>query len=612
MFSLLLLAQAGLSFGALYETIDSLPTTTYDFIVAGGGTAGNVIANRLSENPTWRVLVVEKGPSPASLVLLPRHEGVLQSDVPLFAGSLMGSPYDWNYTTTPQSNNMYYTRGPASDFDRYANETGDPGWSWENLQPYIRKNEAWTTPADGHDPKGQFDPSVHGLHGVTSVTLAGHPQSVDSRIIQTTKELPDEFPYNEDMNSGNPLGVGWLQSTIKSGRRDSSATSYLAPDILDRPNLDVVVGTQVTRVLKTNSFNGRPVFGAVEVAHNSFGTKRLIASKEVILSLGAIGTPHVLLNSGIGDEFELKSLGVDPVLNLPDVGKNFSDQPAVWNTWRVDDVNTLDDIQRDAALREQYLREWEVNKTGPLVLPVATHLIYGRVPADSPVFQNVLDPSSGASAPHWEIFTVNGAFPITPPEGHYISLISVTVSPSSRGSVSLKSSNPLDVPLIDPATLDTDFDRFSLREAFKASSRFLSASVWKDYIVESVGVLRDDSSDEELDQHIRQSAVVALHGVGTAAMSAYNASYGVVDPDLRVKGAIGLRIIDASVFPHIPAAHTQAPVYIFAERAADLIKESWSTTEFSFFEQIDAWYANGRGLLDVVGNVSQGLLGRWV
>ncbi|KAG6841512.1 hypothetical protein C0991_010126 [Blastosporella zonata] len=318
------------------------------------------------------------------------------------------------------------------------------------------------------------------------------------------------------MNSGNPLGVGWLQSTINHGKRDSSATAYLAQDVLDRPNLDVVVGTQVTRVLKTDSVKGRPIFGAVEI----------------ILSLGVIGTPHVLLNSGIGDASELRALGIEPVLDLPDVGKNFSDQPAVWNTWRVDSANTMDDLQRNPMLREQFMREWEVNKTGMLVLPIATHLIYGRLPTDSPIFQISPDPSSGTNAPHWEIFTV-------------------VRTPSQCGTVALKSSNPLDDPLIDPGTLGTEFDVFTLREAFKASARFLSANAWNDYVVESVGGLQKGSSDEHLDQYIRQSAVVALHGVGTTGMSAFDASYGVVNPDLRVKGASGLRIVDASVLVSI-------------------------------------------------------------
>ncbi|KAG6917771.1 hypothetical protein DXG01_001176 [Tephrocybe rancida] len=623
---LILLSLAGFSIGALYESVDSLPVTNYDFIIAGGGTAGNVIANRLSENPEWRVLVIEKGPSSV-------NNGVLDSIVPYIAGSLMGSSYDWNYTTTPQNalndrvlwyarghilggsssiNNMYYTRGPSSDFDRYANETGDAGWSWNNLQPYIRKNEVWTAPADNHNTNGQFNPSAHGFSGTVSVSLAGHPQGGDSSIIKTTQQLSDEFPFNEDMNSGNPLGLGWIQSTIKGGERSSSATAYLAQDILDRPNLDVVVGTQITRVLQTGTADGRPAFGAVEVAQNtaSAALKRLVASKEVILSAGVIGTPHILLSSGIGDAVELRAVGVEPVLDLSDVGKNFSDHPAVWNSWHVDLEDTFDDMQRDPALRAQYQQQWDVSKTGPLVLTTATHLIFGRLPSDLPIFQKVTDPSSGSNAPHYELFTVNSAFPVPPSEGNYISVVSLVASPASQcplnvptgGTITLKSSDPFEYPLIDPGALTSEFDRLALREAYKASLRFMSAPVWKDHIVGPAAGLANVTSDEDLDNYILQTSVLGLHGVGTAAMSAKNAPYGVVDPDLLVKGASGLRIVDASVFPYIPAAHTQAPVYIIAERAADLIKASWSTESNT---QFDSWYEKAFGNFTWTGFLEQ-------
>ncbi|KAG6847347.1 hypothetical protein H0H93_008725, partial [Arthromyces matolae] len=476
---------------------------------------------------------------------------------------------------SPQDD-MYYTRGASSDFDRYANETGDPGWSWDNLQPYIRKNEIWTQPADHHNTTGEFNPSVHGFNGTNAVSLAGYPQGTSSRIIQTTQELADQFPFNEDMNSGKPLGLGWLQATIKGANRSSSATSYLAPHVLSRRNLHVVVNTQVTRILETEGAKRssdkscHPVLRTIEIAQNS------TSSKEVILSSGFIGTPQILLNSGIGNATELRNLKIKSILDLPGVGKNLTDMPALPNVWQVNSTDTFDDIQRDPQLRAQYLNQWSVNGTGPLVLTTASHLIYRRVPSNSTVFEEVPDPSSGENAPHYEIFTVNGAFGATPPEGHYMSLVSIVVNPASRGSITLNSSNPFEPPLIDTASLTSPFDRFALSEAVKASSLFLTAPVWKDYVIGPVGALANVTNDDELNQYILDSAVSALHGVGTAAMSAKNASHGVVDPDLLLKGASGLRIVDASIFPHMPAAHVQAPIYIIAERGADLIKKTWT------------------------------------
>ncbi|KAG6836451.1 hypothetical protein H0H93_007883 [Arthromyces matolae] len=363
-FCLPLLLTAISSFGVVYDNFDSLSTIDYDFIVVGGGTAGNVIANRLTENPTWKVLVIEAGPS---------NKNVLQTIVPLLQPTLIGSRYDWKYTTIPQTalggkvleytrgrilggsssisafhsllivrwaemklnkDGMYYTRGSSSDFNRYAQVTGDPAWSWENLQPYIKKNERWTAPVDNHNTSGEFNPTVHGFDGINAVSLVGYPENIDPRFIQTTKDLPDEFPFNLDYNSGNPLGLSYAQQTIDKGRRSSSATSYLAPQFLNRSNLDVLLNSQVTRIVNNGTSKGLPLFTAVEVGrYNTELRKQFTASKEIVLSAGVIGTPQLLLLSGIGDPTELDAVGINAVVQLSDVGKNFADQPGLALQW---------------------------------------------------------------------------------------------------------------------------------------------------------------------------------------------------------------------------------------------------------------------------------------
>ncbi|KAG6917147.1 hypothetical protein DXG01_003660 [Tephrocybe rancida] len=588
-FSLFLLLQAVHSYAALYTSIDDLKTSKYDFIVVGGGTAGNVIANRLTENPKWTVLVVESGPS---------NEGVLESMVPLFSGELLRTQYDWNYTTTPQQglggrsltyarghilggsssiNGMFYTRGSADDFDRFAKVTGDPGWSWNRLQPYIRKNEHWTAPADNHNTTGQFDPSVHGFHGINAVSLAGFPQSIDSRVIQTTKDLPNDFPFNLDSNSGDPLGFSYVQMTVNNGRRSSSATSYLAPNFLKRSNLHVLVGTHATRIIQTGTSKVHHAFQTVEVAHSSTGPrKRLVASKEIILSAGVIGTPQLLLNSGIGESTELRAVGVKPVLQIHDVGKNFSEQPLLFASWLVNFNDTLDEIFINSELKAKVLQQWETNQPGPLSTTGASHVIFGRLPDNSSIFQTVPDPAAGKNTPHYEIMPLNGDYVSYGFAGqNYFSFANFVVSPASRGTITLNTSDPFDHPLIDPNFLNSEYDLFTLREAIKQSIHFLSAPAWKDYIVGPDFGLQDVTNDEEFDNYIFNTTRPGLHGVGTASMSARGAKHGVVDPDLRVKGASGLRVVDASVMPYVPSAHTQAPVYIIAERAADLIKASW-------------------------------------
>ncbi|RDB26743.1 Pyranose dehydrogenase [Hypsizygus marmoreus] len=575
------------SLAAVYKDAESLPNTTrFDFVVIGGGTAGNVIANRLTENPSWKVLVIESGPT---------NDGVQGSIIPFFYNGLQKTIYDWNFTTTPQQglngrivdyprghilggtssiNAMFYTRGSSSDFDRFAKVTGDPGWSWDNLQQYIRKNERFIAPADHHNTTGQFNPSVHGFNGINSVSLSGFPQTTDPRVIQTTVDLGDEFPYNQDINSGNPLGVGWAQSTINGGRRSSSATSYLATEFIQRPNLHILLNTRVTRLLQTKNSGSQTALRTVEYAPNANGPRRHItATKEVILSGGTFGTPQVLLNSGIGDSSELKAIGIQPVHHLSSVGKNLSDQPSLSNSWFVNSNKTVDSIESNATLAAEVLRQWQLSETGPLVSTALSHAAFLRLPDDSPIFRDYPDPSPGGKTPHYELAIRNGG--LTSEPGHFIGIATFVSTPVSRGNVSLRSSDPFDKPLINPGFLGSPLEMFIMREAIRGAIRFLAAPAWKDYVIGPLGPLQATATDEELDEYIHASANPGDHPVGTAAMSAKDAEYGVVDPDLRVKGVSGLRIVDASVMPFVPCAHTQAPVYIIAERAADLIKKAW-------------------------------------
>ncbi|KAJ3839267.1 alcohol oxidase [Lentinula raphanica] len=522
------------------STLGDLVDQPVDFIVVGAGAGGSVIANRLTENLDVSVLLIEAGGS---------NEGVLDVAVPGLESFLINSAWDWNFTSTPQNainnrtltvsrgfilggttsiNQMVYTRGSSEDYDRWANLTDDEGWSWDNLQKYIRKNERFTPPVDHHNTTGQFDPSVHGFDGIVSVSLQGFPNGIDNRTIEATRELSAEFPYNLDMNSGFQLGIGWVQATIGDGTRSSSATSYLAPSFISRPNLHVLPNTRVLRILETEQSGS---FRMVELTQDG-------ASKEVIISAGTIMTPHILMHSGIGDFEELESLGIKMIHHLPSVGKNLTEQPIVRNKWLVNSTATLETIARNDTLLAEVTEEWERRGMGPLVDP----------------------PSNGAlSHP-------------APATGNFLTFSTAVSAPTSRGTISLNSSDPLEYPLINFNLFSSTFDRFVVREAYRMTKKFLAAKSWDGYILAPP---TNATTDEELDEYINENAATENHPVGTAAMSPKGATYGVVDPDLRIKGLAGLRIVDASVFPRFPAAHTQVPVYIVAERAADLIKETW-------------------------------------
>ncbi|KAJ7693420.1 aryl-alcohol-oxidase from pleurotus Eryingii [Mycena rosella] len=552
-----------LSSAILIENVADLTKLklTFDFIVVGGGTAGNVIANRLSENPSNKVLVLEAGGSDAN---------VLNVEVPFFAPRATPyTPQDWNYTTTAQTalkgrslpyprgfvlggsssvNYMVYTRGSKEDFDRYATVSGDPGWSWNSLVPYMKKNEHFIPPSDGHNTTGQFDPTVHGFAGINTVSLAGFPSPIDSRVIQATTQLK-EFPFNLDMNSGSTLGLGWGQSTINNGLRSSSATSYLAPQFLARPNLYVLLNARVTRLLPTAT----NVFRTVEYLQNLNGTPLTItATKEVILSAGSVGTPNICCTRVLATARRSPPSESNPFF--------FVNSTNTWETW-----------ERNATLSAQLMTEWTNSKKGQLVDLPLNHLGFFRVPT---LVNQFKDPASGPGTSHYELIVSNGLLGAPPATGNFMSISTAVVAPAARGSVTLSSSNVFAAPVINPNLLGTPVDVFIMREAVKSAMRLASAPAFAGYVISPNG-LSFTSTDAQIDAFVSANAGTVFHPAGTASMSPKGASWGVVDPNLLVKGVTGLRIVDLSVVPFIPAAHTQAATYIIAERAADLIKAAW-------------------------------------
>ncbi|KAF7291088.1 Alcohol oxidase [Mycena kentingensis (nom. inval.)] len=598
--SLLQLAAA-----AIWDNVEDLKRLdmSFDFIVVGGGTAGSVVANRLSENPQHSVLVLEAGGSNA---------GVLTLEAPLFCPlAVPFTAHDWNYTTTPQAglndrvlpyprgfglggsssvNYMVYTRGSKEDWDRFALVAEDARWSWDGLAPYMRKSEIFTTPADGHDPSRQFNATVHGFDGLNSVSMSGLPTKINSKIMDSTTDHEGEFPFNLDTNSGSPIGIGWTQMTSLIGARSSSATAYLAPKFVNRPNLQVLLHAQVSRILPTptNEFRAvefRDTAGWVSNFRQYSSLTRSIghitsftAKKEVILSAGSVGTPSILMHSGIGDSNVLRQLGIETRHNHPGVGKNLSDHAFLPLAWELDPAttDTFDAIFQNATARETAIAEWRATRTGRLTQNVATHMGWFRLPQriSDILFRDTPDPAAGPTTPHYELLFSNGFVGPTPATGKFFTISVSAVSPSSRGTISLASADPFAAPLIDLNLVGTQVDLVVMREAIRSALRFATNPAFKGYISgPPMGLSSTTPTDAELDALIKANSVPIFHAAGTASVSPFGAKWGVLDPNLRVKGVEGLRVVDVSVLPYIVSAHTQMAAYLVGERGADMIKE---------------------------------------
>ncbi|KXN87043.1 Choline dehydrogenase, mitochondrial [Leucoagaricus sp. SymC.cos] len=575
-----------------FQSSDELPPNIeYDFIVAGGGTGGGVVAARLAENPDWKILVIEAGRS---------NEGVFATKPPGLSSELIGTEVDWNYTTTSQSgingrsttygrakmlggcsshNGMAYTKGARDDWDRWARITENEGLSWDKMAPLFLKAENLVADSENQSENGHLDPALHGHDGNLFITAPYIDHPFNEMWLQATKELPDEFPFSLDQNNGRPIGISWVQRTIDGhAERSSSATAYIEPS---GSNLHVLLNTYITRVLPVG--NGTN-FRGVEFAADALSTrKQLFARKEVIVSGGVIGTPQILMNSGIGKRDELEALGLDVLVDNPSVGKNFSDQVYTVIFFNTTIENTDFDL-------EEALAEWNATRTGPLI--ISGHLndliSWVRLPDDASPFSHsgFDDPSPGPTAPHIEINPsqisvqtpdTHGEVPLPPDTGNItkLQLALINLHPVSRGSITLNSSDPFAYPNIDVGLLSEEVDLAILREGIRSARRLFSAPVFHDSVFGSVYPPGNFTSDEDLNTFIRGVAGPYLHGGCSASMSPRGAPWGVVDPDFRVKATTGLRIVDASVLPSVPSGHSQAAVYGFSERASVLIRETW-------------------------------------
>lgn len=551
-----------------------MSSSSYDFIVVGGGLAGCTVAARLQQNlPSASVLIIEAGDDETNHPLATK---------PLAGIKLQKSPLDWNLRTVPQSNldgqpryqaagkalsggtvinYATWTRGAKVDYDNWGKVVGDDRWSYDQLEPYFPKSET-------RSANEETLPESHGRAGViyTATVAESHPHRKYPLREPVKKAWENTgIAYNAHPNGGNPLGLSERVENWNQGKRQFTHRIYhLATE-------HARLKTRATKILVTEH-DGEKVVTGVEVQSG----ETIFARKEVILSCGAYHSPQLLLLSGIGPAADLQELGISLVVDSPEVGHNFYDNLAVPLIWKL--KNREHDLPpmmlaKDPVLGLGFPSDWVVF-AGLDSEKINQALAKDNQDKDgSEVSKSLLDPRNCFTE------TLNFYVPAgaeiaemkdIPMDGSFISSPVLGMLPTSRGRISLASKDPFTPPKIDPNYYATELDRVVIRNGVREALRVYQSDVLKDIIEtetppEGFAPLHAASTDEEIDARVARVGITFFHPAGSCAMGK------VVDTELRAYGLKGLRVVDASVLPTPIAAHLQVPVYALAERAASFI-----------------------------------------